>query len=105
MNFPVEICGIMYEVKETESIYDGLFGSCDYAKGKILLSEGLQQDRKFETFAHELVHALLFESQYPAMAEGSPHTEEFVERFSKVLYQTIIDNDFEEIKREFLGGE
>ena len=35
------------------------------------------------------------------MDEEGPHTEEFVERFSKALYQVILDNNFEEIKKYF----
>ena len=103
IDFPVEILGILYSVKEEEykGMNEGNLGLCDTTNCEITIRSGLTQDRGFETFIHELTHAVLNEAGYRYMDEEGPHTEEFVERFSKALYQVILDNNFEEIKNYF----
>lgn len=102
ITFPIEVAGIMYEVKEEE--YKGMneanLGYCDSVACEISLRAGLTEDRTFETFIHELTHAMLTEAGY-RYTDDEIHTEDFVERFSKVLYQVCISNDIEEIKNYF----
>ena len=111
INFPIEILGILYNVQEEEykGMNEGNLGLCDATNCEITIRSGLTPDRGFETFIHELTHAVLNEAGYRYCDEEGPHTEDFVERFSKALYQVILDNDFEEIKnylyeRGGLGG-
>ena len=98
IDFPIEILGILYNVQEEEykGMNEGNLGLCD-----ITIRAGLTPDRGFETFVHELTHAILNEAGYRYCDEEGTHTEDFVERFSKALYQVILDNNFEEIKKYF----
>lgn len=103
IKFPIEVLGILYNVQEEE--YKGMnennLGLCDTTNCEITIREGLTKDRAFETFIHELTHAILNEAGYRYEDEDGQHTEDFVERFSKALYQVILDNNFEEIKDYF----
>ena len=63
IDFPVEILGILYSVKEEEykGMNEGNLGLCDATNCEITIRSGLTQDRGFETFIHELTHAVLNE--------------------------------------------
>lgn len=103
IDFPIEILGILYNVQEEEykGMNEGNLGLCDTTNCEITIRSGLTPDRGFETFIHELTHATLNEAGYRYCDEEGTHTEDFVERFSKALYQVILDNNFEEIKKYF----
>ena len=66
INFPIEILGILYNVQEEE--YKGMneanLGLCDATNCEITIRSGLTPDRGFETFIHELTHAVLNEAGY-----------------------------------------
>lgn len=102
VNFPIEIAGIMYNVLEEEyrGGGDGNLGYCNASNCEISLRTGLPEDRLFETFVHEITHAMLIEAGF-RYEEDSTHTEDLVERFSKILFQVLINNDMEEIKNYF----
>lgn len=102
LNFPIEIAGIIYNVMEEEYKHNDEYnlGFCNASECEISLREGLPNDRLFETFVHEMTHAMLIEAGF-RYSEDDAHNEEFVERFSKTLFQVLLDNDFELIKEYF----
>lgn len=102
LNFPIEIAGILYNVMEEDYKNNDIYnlGFCNSSNCEISLREGLPKDRLFETFVHELTHAMLTEAGF-RYSEDDEHNEEFVERFSKTLFQVLLDNDFEIIKEYF----
>lgn len=86
----VIVAGITYSIEEKDNvIIDGnsrYAGSCDSENAIIEIKADLTNERKEETFVHELLHAILFEAGY------AEHDEELVMRASKVLYQVLKDN-------------
>lgn len=87
----VKVAGVNYSVEERDCvIIDGnskYMGSCTYTNSTIELLNSLNDERKEETFVHELFHAILNEAGF------DDHDEELVNRASKVLYQVLKEND------------
>lgn len=87
----VIVAGIPYTIRESVVVViDGntnYAGSCNYENAIIEIKEDLPNERKQETFIHELLHAILFEAGY------SEHDEELVSRASKIMYQVLKDNN------------
>jgi predicted metallopeptidase len=88
----IEIGGIKYTVSESKAVViddnAGYAGKISYATSEIEILNKLPDDRKLETFIHELMHALFFESGY------IEHDEDMVVRLSKTLYQVIRSNQW-----------
>lgn len=64
-------------------------GSCDYLNTQIELVEDMSDERKEDTFFHELTHAIFYEAGF------EEQDEDVINRVGKVLHQVIKDNDFE----------
>lgn len=88
----VEIAGVDYEVADVPVvIIDGdakYSGLASYMDTRIELLDSLNEQRRFEVFFHELLHAMLFE------AGIREHDEDMVERLGKILYQVMKRNNF-----------
>ena len=65
-------------------------GKVEFQECKITILRGMNEQRTKEVIVHEIVHALINESSTENLLEDKE--EEFVERFSKVLNQFLIDN-------------
>lgn len=69
---------------------DANYGGCvRYTTSEIEILDEMSECRKKEAFAHELLHAMLFEAGYK-----EEHDEEMVVRLGLVLNQVLQDNDF-----------
>lgn len=64
-------------------------GSCDYLNTQIELVEDMSDERKEDTFFHELTHAIFYEAGF------EEQDEDMINRVGKVLHQVIKDNDLE----------
>lgn len=89
----VIVAGITYEVNVKEAVeIDGDFnyrGSCDKNNAVIEIKRDMAQQKKQQTFLHELLHAIFEESGLDIENE-----EDIVCQLSPVLYQVLKDNDF-----------
>lgn len=87
----VVVAGITYQVQEKEYVEvndnANALGCCTYDKTLIEVKSTMSNERKEEVFVHELFHAILFEAGF------DEHDEDLVNRASKVLYQTLKDNN------------
>ena len=63
-------------------------GSIDYDNTQINLRCDINEQRREETFFHELMHGIFVEAGY------LDHEEKLVDNLSKVLYQVMKDNYF-----------
>jgi Zn-dependent peptidase ImmA (M78 family) len=99
----IEVAGIKYIVEELPFIEinqnRNYMGLCSYDQTKIQVITSISDDRKRETFVHELTHAIMNEAGFHLTEERGPHTEEAVERIGKVLFQVLRDNDFSWFKK------
>ncbi len=64
---------------------DDSYGEFDYSSCTIKIKKGLSPDDEYQTFLHEVVHAILSELSY----DNLNNDERFVDVFSKALYQII----------------
>lgn len=82
--------GLVYRVEEAESLrYSEEYGHWDGTRCLILLAHGaggeeLSEERKAQTFFHELTHAAL-----DAIGEDELNGKEQFDAFSNVLYQAL----------------
>ncbi len=84
----VKVAGIEYNVSEINRLVEdyGLQGQVFYHKGLIKIDANMSNDKKQQTFVHELFHAILNEAGY------DEQDEDLVNRVSIVLYQVLKDN-------------
>lgn len=87
----VKVVGIDYKVeyKPVVKIYGSkdYTGSCNFDESIIQILDELSDDKKEQTFIHELVHAIFKEAGY------DEQDEDMVNRLGIVLYQVLKDND------------
>lgn len=84
-----EIAGVTYNVEEVNGLADTEhFGYINFADSVIRIDANLSEDRKRQTLAHELAHALLYEAGF------EDHDEELASRIGRVLHMFLRDNDF-----------
>lgn len=75
-----------YKVSRVNKVdEDDSYGEFDYASCTIKIKKGLSPDDEYQTFLHEVVHAILSELSY----DNLNNDERFVDVFSKALYQII----------------
>lgn len=96
----IKVGGITYDVVYTEDISGFLYGSCNYEKGKILISSKTGEERQQQTLIHEMLHAIMFETGLTQEEEDEDREEEMVNRISLVLHQVLADNDFSFLRRD-----
>lgn len=77
-----ELAGFTWTVRESARLKEK-WGHCDLKKREIVLRASLEPEVKFQTFCHELTHAILI-----AMGKNSDeHIEEWVDAFAMFLHQ------------------
>lgn len=73
-------------------------GKVEFQNCRITILRYMNEQRTRETLVHEIVHAIISETSTTELLGDKE--EEFVERFSKVLNQFLIDNtNFHEISK------
>lgn len=93
MKIPLEvkIGPVSYQVIEKPFVEIGgdrnYQGACCYADTTIEILEDISEERKEDTFIHELTHAIFYEAGF------EEQDEDMVNRVAKVLHQVIKDND------------
>lgn len=85
----VKVAGVTYTIETPDEIGDepDNLGNCIYQKQLIRVKANMSQERREQTFIHELLHAIFFEAGYT-----DSDYEEMVNRLSLVLYQVLKDN-------------
>lgn len=63
-------------------------GACEYGKTEISILDDISEERKEDTFIHELTHAIFYEAGF------EDQDEDVINRVGKVLHQVIQDNYF-----------
>ena len=84
----MKICGVNYEVVETEDMFDSdatHFGQVDFKRGKIILNKDMSDDVKAETLVHEVTHAILVYIGRQDLTEEEP----FVQALGNAIFQTF----------------
>lgn len=88
----IKIGGITYQIKQEhmDKNDEGLcrFGETDYLNAVITLNTDYPRERLEQTFFHELMHAVFFESSNSEQAED----ERLVDSVGLLLYQVYKDN-------------
>ncbi|HHY74045.1 MAG TPA: ImmA/IrrE family metallo-endopeptidase [Bacillus bacterium] len=84
----VIVAGVGYQVISVQEIDDdpNTMGTCLYHKSLIKLKDGLSNDKKEQTFVHELLHACFNEAGF------IEQDEDVINRVGIVLYQVLKDN-------------
>lgn len=94
-----EIAGVTYNVEEVNGLTDAEhFGYINFADSVIRIDANLSEDRKRQTLAHELAHALLYEAGF------EDHDEELASRLGRVLHMFLRDNDFGYFRDDVLNA-
>jgi len=85
----IKVGGMMYETRIIPNLYKdrSIFGEVTYSDQIIKIAGDVSEQRQFNTFIHELTHAILFEA-----GDMSDQDEAYVRRFSNLLTQLMIDN-------------
>ncbi|MGY6765698.1 hypothetical protein ACW73O_11745 [Faecalibacterium prausnitzii] len=90
----VNVAGVNYRVIEVPEIDDNpdVMGTCLYQKSTIKIKSTLSDDKKEQTFVHELLHACFNEAGF------NEQDEDMINRVGVMLYQVLKDNylDFNE---------
>lgn len=94
----VKVGSITYQVKQEhiDKTDDGLyeFGVTDYLNAIITINSDYAQERREQTFFHELMHAVFFESSNSEQAAD----ERLVDSTGLMLYQVFKENDVTNLK-------
>ncbi|MFC6315184.1 MULTISPECIES: ImmA/IrrE family metallo-endopeptidase [Lapidilactobacillus] len=95
----VKVGSITYQVKQEhiDKTDDGLyqFGVTDYLNAVITINSDYPQERKEQTFFHELMHAVFFESSNSDQAAD----ERLVDSTGLMLYQVFKENELANLKK------
>jgi hypothetical protein len=78
IDYPVYECDVVILNGSTEYM-----GKAEYADQHIEILSSMSEQRKIQTFYHELIHCMLFEAGF------GEHDEELVDRLSKVLVNVL----------------
>ena len=89
----IQIGGINYKINQVEAdshelVSGTTIGHIYYDKDLIVLAENLTDNRKAQTFVHELTHAVFLAMGYHGNEEVILD-EKFVDSFSSYLHQII----------------
>lgn len=85
----VKVAGVDYQVIEVKEIDDDptIMGTCLYQKSTIKIKESLSDNKKEQTFVHELLHACFNEAGF------QEQDEDLVNRLGVILHQVLKDNN------------
>lgn len=88
----VRVGAVNYAVEFVDNLRkdNDLYGQCIYAETRIRIAADTTAERQIQTFFHELTHAIANEAGEHEINEN----EAFIERFSNILTQVAIDNDW-----------
>lgn len=89
----VKIGGLIYKVAQVEDLsrlemVEDLAGMIYYREVEMKIDKDLPPQIANHTLIHEMTHGILQEAGY------TEHEEEMADRIGKVLYQVLVDNDF-----------
>lgn len=86
----INVAGIIYEAKEVDglAVKHDHWGKIYYDECLIEIDSNMTNERKQQTFTHEMLHAIFTEAGY------NEHDEEMITRISNVLYQVLKNNEF-----------
>ena len=84
----VKVAGVTYTVEEQENLIniEDSWGRIDFFNSNIRVDKSLSDDRKEQSFIHEVVHAIFLEAGY------KEQEEDMINRVSIVLHQVLKDN-------------
>ncbi|MCR6096867.1 hypothetical protein HXA31_20490 [Salipaludibacillus agaradhaerens] len=86
----VKVGGVTYDIEFKEYIEingdRNYSGCCDYQNTTIEICDDLSDERKREVYAHELMHAIFYESGY------QEQDEDMINRLGLVFNQVLKDN-------------
>lgn len=84
----VKVGCVQYTVAEKDHMIqkDGLWGEVNYYNTEINVDSSLSNERKEQTFIHEVTHAIFLEAGY------KEQEEDMINRVSIVLHQVLRDN-------------
>lgn len=84
----VNVSGVNYNVEFVDRFVENhnLQGQVIYHKGLIQIDKNMSDDKKEQTFVHEMLHACFNEAGY------IEQDEDIINRVSIVLYQVLKDN-------------
>lgn len=85
----VKVGGMVWKVTEKPTVDKQLntMGISNWIYNEIEIKEDMCEQRKEETFVHELLHAIFYE------AGIEEQDEDMINRVSKVLYQVLRENE------------
>lgn len=88
--------GLIFEVKESQEIANssGTFGQTHFRQQKIFLEKSEKQQKKEQTFIHEIIHICLWQSGILARLNriDKDLEEDIVSSIDNNLYQILKDN-------------
>ena len=87
----VKIGAVTYNVEFEDKMLAnrGMYGEVDYSRLVITIASDTCGERQFNTFVHELLHAILFEA-----GEKMKQDERWIRSVSNTLTQVIVDNEW-----------
>lgn len=78
---------VLPEVEIYQKAGQEVFGCASYKDSKIYLCETMNDDRAYQTFTHELLHVMFFESGH--IFENEQQEEQIVNSLSLLMYDMI----------------
>ncbi|WP_313150958.1 ImmA/IrrE family metallo-endopeptidase [Lysinibacillus capsici] len=96
MSLPTEfkVAGVTYTVEEQENLIhiEEAWGRIDFFNSHIRVDKALNDDRKIQSFVHEVTHAIFLEAGY------KEQDEDMINRVAIVLHQVLKDNELNFLK-------
>jgi predicted SprT family Zn-dependent metalloprotease len=92
----VKVGGLEFEVLEDVNVNNEgqVFGSTHFRKQKIFIEPDEKQQKKEQTFFHEVLHAVWWQAGlHSRYKEQKNLEEEIVEALANGMYQVLKDND------------
>jgi Zn-dependent peptidase ImmA (M78 family) len=91
----IKVGAMWYQVNIVPDMHarQGLYGEVFYNNQTIEIAGDVSEQRQLNVFLHELIHAILFES-----GDMTEQDEAYVRRFSNLLTQVFIDNEWSLMK-------
>lgn len=90
----VKVAGVTYTVEIQENLInvEEAWGRIDFFNTHIRVDASLTEDRKKQSYIHELTHAIFLEAGF------KEQEEDMINRIGLVLHQVLKDNDFNFLK-------
>jgi hypothetical protein len=90
----VKVCGLVYNVEENAKASSSadVYGITDHYKQSIILDPRVSQEKKEQTFVHEVLHAIWDSVGLNSRYNDHKQQEEIVDALSNGLYQVFKEN-------------